>query len=99
MIGSIRELEHPRLRIEEGKELPEHEDFTTEKLGKRRLRENKPFYPMTVYFNKEAKKDGILHFAHGIGNDNPLFCDENIRKEYEEKKGEKIERWGGGIDK
>jgi acyl dehydratase len=27
-------------------------------------------------FNNEASLDGIRHYAHGIGDDNPLWCDE-----------------------
>ena len=52
-----------------------HEEFTEEAQQRRRNRANKPFYPRSVYFSKQASEDGILHFAHGIGDSNPLFTD------------------------
>ena len=29
----------------------------------------------------EATRDNIRHYAHGIGDDNPLWCDPNYAKE------------------
>ena len=57
-----------------------HEEFTDEAQERRRNRANKPYYPRSVYFNSQATKDGIRHFAHGIGDSNPLFTDEEYAK-------------------
>lgn len=77
MSNTEQKLEHPRLRVEEGKGVPEHEGYTDDKIERRKFRENKPFIVDKAYFNSEATKDGILHFAHGMGDDNPLWCDED----------------------
>lgn len=53
-----------------------HERFTPENQQRRRDRANKPFIPRGYFFNCEASKDGIIHFAQGIGDENPLFTDE-----------------------
>jgi len=55
----------------------QHEEFTPEMQQRRRDRANKPFIPRDVHFNKQASKDGIKHFAQGIGDMNPLFTNEN----------------------
>ncbi len=44
--------------------------------------------PVTKQFNKCATIDTISHFVYGVGDENPLFCDE----EYARKT-----RWGGVI--
>ncbi|MFC1886129.1 MaoC family dehydratase N-terminal domain-containing protein [Thermodesulfobacteriota bacterium] len=49
---------------------------TDEKINQRRFRANKPYFPRSYYFNTEASRDGIRHFVHGLGDDNPLFTDE-----------------------
>jgi len=53
-----------------------HEEFTPKYQRRRRERANRPFYPRSVYFNRQASKDGIRHFVDGIGDTNPLFRDE-----------------------
>ena len=57
-----------------------HEEFTCEAQQTRRDRSNKPFFPRSVYFNKQASKDGIKHFVDGMGDTNPLFRDEEYAK-------------------
>lgn len=57
-----------------------HEGFTPEAQERRRNRAHKLFYPNSVYFNKQASKDGIRHFVNGIGDLNPLFRDEEHAK-------------------
>lgn len=57
-----------------------HEDFTPEMQERRRSRANKPFYPRSIYFNKQASSDGIRHFVEGIGDTNPLFADEEYAR-------------------
>jgi len=68
---------HPRLRTA-GEKLPPAEKITDEGMERRKFRANKPFYPKggMVYFNNEATRDTIRHFVDGIGDDNPLFRDE-----------------------
>ena len=80
MSDTKQELEHPRLRFQEGAGMPEHEEYTKDKVERRKARANKPFFSDRVYFNSEATKDSILHFAHGIGDNNPLWCDEEYAK-------------------
>jgi len=58
-----------------------HEKFTLEAQERRRSRANKPFYPNSVYYNTQASKDGIRHFAYGIGDTNPLFSDEKYARQ------------------
>ena len=31
--------------------------------------------PVHAPYNEEASADGIRHFAHGMGDDNPIYCD------------------------
>ena len=57
-----------------------HEEYDAEKQERRRSRANKPFHPHSIYFNTQASKDGIRHFADGIGDLNPLFHDEEHAK-------------------
>lgn len=64
---------------DEGQE-EKHEEFTEEAQERRRNRANKPYYPRHIYYNKQASKDGIRHFAYGIGDLNPLFIDEEYAK-------------------
>ena len=72
--------EHARLLATAGKDLPEHEEFTPEKQARRRSRADKPFYPRSIYFNRQASKDGIRHFIDGFGDLNPLYRDEEYAK-------------------
>ena len=76
------ELEHPRLMPvdEKGKVEAKVERVTPEVLARRRARSDKPFYPRSIYFNRQASKDGIRHFIDGIGDMNPLFRDEEYAK-------------------
>ena len=78
---STEREEHPRLKVADGQgKLPEHEEYTPEKEERRRFRANKPFYPRTFYFNTQASKDGIRHFADGIGDTNSLFRNEEYAR-------------------
>ncbi|MDD5759686.1 MAG: MaoC family dehydratase N-terminal domain-containing protein [Desulfobulbaceae bacterium] len=58
----------------------EHTKFTEEHQQRRRDRANKPHIPREVFFNSQATKDTIRHFAEGIGDKNPLFCNEAYAK-------------------
>lgn len=78
--------EHPRLKVGKREKLPEHEEYTLEKQERRRSRANKPYIPTRLYFNEEATKDAIRHFAEGIGDTNPLFCDDEYAKATKYKK-------------
>ena len=73
---------HARLLPFERKERGEKivEGITPEKIERRNFRANKPYIPRTVYFNKQASKDGVKHFVNGMGDDNPLFTDEEYAK-------------------
>ena len=71
---------HPRVEVGGKARLPESEHMTEEMLLRRNFRMNKPFIPPRVYFNHEATKDTIRHFAEGIGDTNPLFRDEQYAK-------------------
>jgi len=53
----------------------EHAVVTPELIKRRQERSFKPFYPKEVYFNTQASRDSIRHFADGIGDTNPLFRD------------------------
>ena len=58
-----------------------HEIFSDESQERRRKRANIPHIPRSIYFNSQASKDGIRHFAQGIGDNNPLFTDETYAKQ------------------
>ena len=72
---------HPRIVVEGKKKLPESAKVTPEGLKRREFRVNKPFIPHRHHYNYEATKDGIRHYAEGIGDTNPLFVDEELMKE------------------
>ena len=75
--------EHARiiaLSKEKQSEEKKHEEFTSEAQERRAKRANVPYYPRSVYFNRQATKDGIRHFVQGIGDSNPLFIDEEYAK-------------------
>ncbi|MDX9786269.1 MAG: MaoC family dehydratase N-terminal domain-containing protein [Desulfobacterales bacterium] len=57
-----------------------HEDYTEAAQQRRRDRANKPYIPRSIFHNRQATKDGIRHFAEGIGDSNPLFNDEEYAK-------------------
>ncbi len=71
---------HPRVvGVSHQGELPaESEKYTEEQQKRRAFRSNKPFFPKQLHFNSQASSDAIKHFVHGIGDENPLFCN----KEY-----------------
>ncbi|MDY6834277.1 MAG: MaoC family dehydratase N-terminal domain-containing protein [Chloroflexota bacterium] len=72
---------HPRLSVAgQGVASLEHEEYTPEKEQRRRFRANKPYYPKTYYFNTQASRDGIRHFAEGMGDTNPLFSNVEYAK-------------------
>jgi len=70
---------HPRLATG-NKESEGVITVTPEMVERRKARSNKPYIPNSYYFNSEASKDGIRHFVEGIGDDNPLFRDEQYAK-------------------
>lgn len=72
--------DHPRVRVGSMKEVPAAEKMTPEALERRNFRMNKPHILPHVYFNKEATRDTIRHFVQGIGDDNPLYTDEEYAK-------------------
>ena len=80
MANRMSQGEHARLQPRMEKELPKHEEFTPAKQARRRSRADKPFYPRSIYFNRQASKDGIRHFVDGMGDLNPLFRDEEYAK-------------------
>ena len=80
MANRMSQGEHARLQPTTEKGLPEHEEFTPEKQARRMSRADKPFYPRSIYFNRQSSKDGIRHFVDGMGDLNPLFRDEEYAK-------------------
>ena len=74
---------HPRVETvgTEGEvKLPENEKVSEALKEKRHKRENIPFYPHSIHFNTQASRDGILHFVNGIGDENPLFTNQEYAK-------------------
>ena len=53
----------------------EHAEITAEMIADIRGRIGVDWRPREPYFNVEATQDTIRHFAHGIGDDNPLWCE------------------------
>jgi acyl dehydratase len=53
----------------------EHAVLTEEMLEDVRRRIGVDWQPREPYFNVQATRDTIRHFAHGIGDGNPLWCD------------------------
>ena len=75
--------EHARiiaLSKDDQKQEEKHEEFTVENQQRRQNRANKPYFPRSIYFNSEATRDTIRHFAYGIGDSNPLFTDDEYAK-------------------
>lgn len=68
---------HPRAKVGGEKEVPPSEKMTPELLERRNFRMNKPFIPPRIFFNAEASRDTIRHFVEGVGDENPLFTDED----------------------
>src|SRR5574341_553081 len=65
----------------------EHRQVTDEDIERMRARIGTEV-PIQDPYNRVATLDAIRHYAYGIGDDNPLFCDET----YAQKT-----RWGGVI--
>jgi len=63
---------HPRL-FTAGDKLPSAATATDEGIERRKFRSNKPYFSRFYYYNLEAARDGIKHWADGIGDTNPLF--------------------------
>lgn len=79
MCNDNKWAKHARLVAlsKEGKSEEEiHEKYTDEAQQRRRNRANVPYIPRDIFFNSQATKDGIRHFAEGIGDSNPLFTNE-----------------------
>ncbi|MFC1989074.1 MaoC family dehydratase N-terminal domain-containing protein [Chloroflexota bacterium] len=68
-------VDHPRVVVGGKEKLPQAAKITPEGLKRREFRVDKPFIPHRHHFNYEATRDSIRHFAEGIGDNNPLFCD------------------------
>lgn len=80
-MANVKDWEgHARLVALSKKEEEKHELFTPEAEARRQNRADKLFYPNSIYYNTEASRDGIRHFAWGIGDTNPLFCDTKYAK-------------------
>jgi acyl dehydratase len=62
--------------------------LTDEAFERSRLRIGVPQPIATPPHNYEVSRDGLRHFAHGYGDDNPLFCDAEYARGT---------RWGGLI--
>ena len=54
---------------------PRFPKITEEGLDDLRKRIGVPIENTVEPWNYEATRDGIRHYAHGIGDDNPLWCD------------------------
>lgn len=83
MLRHNKWAQHARLvgLSKQGKDESEiHEKYTEEAQERRRKRANVPYIPRSIFFNSQATKDGIRHFAQGIGDNNPLFIDEDYAK-------------------
>ncbi|MCP4755018.1 MAG: hypothetical protein GY866_29420 [Proteobacteria bacterium] len=74
------------LSKEDKTEEEKHEVFSDESQERRRKRSNVPYYPRSVFFNEQASKDGIRHFALGMGDSNPLFTDGDYARNTKYKK-------------
>jgi acyl dehydratase len=59
---------------------PEHAAITDDMVAALKARLGVEFQPRETWFNEEATRDAIRHFAHGIGDDNPLWCDEEYAR-------------------
>ncbi|MEE8471976.1 MAG: MaoC family dehydratase N-terminal domain-containing protein [Dehalococcoidia bacterium] len=57
-----------------------HAVITDDMVADLRARLGVDFQPRDTWFNVEATKDAIRHFSHGIGDDNPLWCDEEYAR-------------------
>lgn len=54
--------------------------LTDESFERSRTRIGVPQPIPTPPHNYEVSRDGLRHFAHGYGDDNPLYCDESYAK-------------------
>lgn len=54
----------------------EHTTITDTMVEALRRRIGAEYLPREPWYNQEATRDAIRHFAHGVGDDNPLWCDE-----------------------
>src|SRR5271154_2603596 len=55
--------------------------ITEDGLNDLRRRMGKRITDTVEPWNYEATRDGIRHYAHGIGDDNPLWCDPDYAKQ------------------
>jgi len=58
----------------------QHQPITEEAVEELRRRIGEKISPQPDPWNYEATWDTIRHFAHGAGDDNPLFCDPEYAK-------------------
>ena len=72
----------PTDELEHGRLTPAGIEKFREKIGL-----DWPYNRWTAW-NEEASRDGIRHYAHGFGDDNPLYCDPDHARG---------SRWGGII--
>ena len=52
-----------------------HAIITEDMLAALKGRIGVEFTPKEPWFNTSATVDSVRHFANGIGDDNPLYCD------------------------
>jgi hypothetical protein len=71
---------HPRVKLPEEEESSDRGGISLDLIERRKSRANKPWIPKKPYFNFAATKDTMMHFVQGIGDDNPLFNDEEYAK-------------------
>ncbi|MHA1113699.1 MAG: FAS1-like dehydratase domain-containing protein [Alphaproteobacteria bacterium] len=57
-----------------------HQAITEEAIDELRQRIGEKISPQPDPWNYEATRDTIRHFAHGAGDDNPLWCDPDYAK-------------------
>jgi len=60
-----------------------HSRMTDEMIANQRKRIGEVWHPREPFYNTQATKDAIRHFAHGIGDTNPLWTDEGYAKKTE----------------
>src|ERR1700722_3456684 len=73
------DIDKEKIRIMTVAEKPSSSRFpkiTEQGLDDLRKRIGVPITDTVEPWNYEATRDGIRHYAHGIGDDNPLWCDQ-----------------------
>ena len=60
--------------------MPQHAVITDEMIAKLRNKIGVEYHPREPFYNTAATMDSIRHFAHGIGDTNPLWTDQEYAK-------------------